>query len=179
MFDRTPEFRQCIRELQASMPPKLPKKPRRSGPSANEEEQLNKVTSSAYMHDAYNIASLRDLVFIALLTWLQLRHVQSLTRVLAVIKRPYLNVEVNELASTRDSNAVVDLMADVAALASLKYLTSQQRDQVDLQAKMIISKCAERVRAMEQVERSEHIFYMSFIPLNDRSPQRASQFADQ
>jgi syntaxin 18 len=74
--------------------------------------------------------------------------------VLAVIKRPYLNVEVNDIVPARDAGAVVDLMADGTALASLKRLSSQQRDQVDLQAKMIITRCAERVRAMEQLEKS-------------------------
>lgn len=50
-------------------------------------------------------------------------------------------------------------MAGGATLASLKHLSSQQRDQVDLQAKMIITKCAERVRTMEQVEKSKYQSY--------------------
>lgn len=99
-----------------------------------------------------------------ILTLLKLRHIQALTRVLAVIKRPYLNVEVNELLSLKDASSVVDLMEDGAQLASLKHLTSQQRDQVDLQAKMIISRCAERVRAMEQVEKSKKHCFLA-IPI--------------
>lgn len=135
--DRTEEFRHCIREFQASSPSKLPRKQSRNGHGAQADEQLSKATAIAYMQDAYTI----------------LKHIQALTRVLAVIKRPYLNVEVNDMVSSRDSAAVVDLMADGSALASLKHLSSQQRDQVDLQAKMIITKCAERVRGMEQVEK--------------------------
>jgi syntaxin 18 len=33
-------------------------------------------------------------------------------------------------------------------------MTNEERDQVDLQARLIISKCAERVKSMEVVETS-------------------------
>jgi hypothetical protein len=51
-----------------------------------------------------------------------------------------------------------DLGGDEEALASLKYMSNQERDQVDLQAKTILSRCAERVKEMEQIERStQHV----------------------
>ncbi|CAG7848448.1 SubName: Full=Related to syntaxin 18 {ECO:0000313/EMBL:CCA71220.1} [Serendipita indica DSM 11827] len=138
MFDRTPEFRQCLQDVQATLNIHNASKPRKPATSPERNDQLSRATASAYMQDAYTI----------------LRHIQALSKVLAVIRRPYLNVEVNDMVSTRDASAVVDLMTDGASLGALKYLTSQQRDQVDLQAKMIISRCAERVRAMEQVEQN-------------------------
>ena len=155
--DRTPEFRQYVRDFQTSLSPNTPKKPRRSNHGAHENEQLSRATSVAYMQDAYTIVNIwivgsRD----SLLTNPQLKHIQALTKVLAVIKRPYLNVEANDMVTARDSGAVVDLMADGITLGSLKRLSSQQRDQADLQAKMIITQCAERVRAMEQVEKSSY-----------------------
>lgn len=58
------------------------------------------------------------------------------------------------MVSVRESSTVVDIVADSDKLAALRYLSSHQRDQVDLQAKMIISRCAERVRTMEEVEKS-------------------------
>jgi syntaxin 18 len=59
------------------------------------------------------------------------------------------------MVSARNASTVIDITSDSEKLAVLKHLTSPQRDQVDLQAKMIISRCADKVRAMEQVEKSE------------------------
>jgi syntaxin 18 len=155
MVDRTLEFRQYIRDSQAFLSPNTPIKPRRSGQGKHEDDQLSRATSIAYMQDAYTIVSICNMDLInELLNKLQLKHIQALTKVLAIIKRPYLNVEANDMVSARDAGAVVDLMADGTALASLKRLSGQQRDQVDLQAKIIITRCAERVRAMEQLEKS-------------------------
>jgi syntaxin 18 len=153
--DRTPEFRQCIRDSQALLPQNTTTKPRRSSHGKHEDDQLNRATAVAYMQDAYTIVNICSINSRnGLLNKSQLKHIQALTKVLAVIKRPYLNVEVNDMVSARDAGAVVDLMTDGAVLASLKRLSGQQRDQVDLQAKMIITRCAERVRAMEQLEKS-------------------------
>ncbi|KAG8829511.1 hypothetical protein FRC17_006483 [Serendipita sp. 399] len=136
-LDRTAEFRELLREIQASIPPKLPTKARRRNASPDKNDQLSRATAAAYMQDAYTI----------------LKHIQALSKILTLIKRPYLNVELNDLVSSRDATAVIDLMSDGASLATMKHLSSHQRDQVDLQAKMIITRCAERVRSMEQVEK--------------------------
>ncbi|PVG03615.1 hypothetical protein CPB86DRAFT_822160 [Serendipita vermifera] len=138
MVDRTSEFRDCIRHIQASLPSNLPKKPRRTGLSTKDGDQLSRVTASAYMQDAYTI----------------LKHIQNLARALSLIKRPYLNVEANDMVSARNASTVIDITLESEKLAILKHLTSQQRDQVDLEAKMIISRCADKVRAMEQVEKN-------------------------
>ncbi|KAG8823614.1 hypothetical protein FRC19_003457 [Serendipita sp. 401] len=137
-LDRTAEFRELLRNLQTSIPPNILTKARRRNASPDKNDQLTKATATAYMQDAYTI----------------LRHIQALAKMLALIKRPYLNVEVNDLVSSRDATTVIDLMTDGASLSTMKHLSSHQRDQVDLQAKMIITRCAERVRSMEQVEKN-------------------------
>jgi syntaxin 18 len=61
------------------------------------------------------------------------------------------------MISVREANSIIDIIADSDKMATQRYLSSHQRDQVDLQAKMIISRCAERVRAMEGVEKSTYM----------------------
>ena len=73
---------------------------------------------------------------------------------LTLIRRPYLNIDGNEFLAIRQTVRAFDLGGDEEGLASLKYMSNQERDQVDLQAKTILSRCAERVKEMEQIEKS-------------------------
>lgn len=58
MVDRTPEFRQCIRDSQALLPPNIPIKPRRGGQGKHEDDQLSRATAVAYLQDAYTIVNI-------------------------------------------------------------------------------------------------------------------------
>lgn len=77
---------------------------------------------------------------------------------LTLIRRPYLSIDGSEFITLRQTAQAFDLGGDEEALASLKYMSNQERDQVDLQAKTILSRCAERVKEMEQIERrTQHV----------------------
>lgn len=73
---------------------------------------------------------------------------------LALVRRPYLNVDGNDLLASRNSSRSIDLGGGEDTLSSLKTMSNQERDQVDLQAKVILSRCADRVKEMEQLEKS-------------------------
>lgn len=37
----------------------------------------------------------------------------------------------------------------------VKYLSNEERDQIDLQVRMILARCAQKVRDMEELEKRE------------------------
>ncbi|EJD53712.1 hypothetical protein AURDEDRAFT_53568 [Auricularia subglabra TFB-10046 SS5] len=79
----------------------------------------------------------------------QLNHITNMTRMLAAIRRPYLNVEAHARPS---SGRALDLSAP-DAWSGIKHLSNDERDQIDLQARVVLSKCADRVKEMEAAEK--------------------------
>lgn len=70
------------------------------------------------------------------------------------MRRPYLNVDSNNhfrpAAATRNLD-MNDMNSD--AWAGIKSLTNAERDQLDLQANVILTKCAQRVRELELLDK--------------------------
>ena len=74
---------------------------------------------------------------------------------LANIRKPYLNVNshATPLSHHKSRN---DVLGDSSQLwAGIRHLTNAERDQIDLQSRLILTRCAERVKEMESLEKSE------------------------
>ncbi|KAI9462536.1 hypothetical protein F5148DRAFT_1016206 [Russula earlei] len=89
-----------------------------------------------YMKEAYTI----------------LQHTTSLTRMLSTVRRAYLDVHARQPPVTRQAVRAFDTNS-VDALADIKYFTNTERDQIDIQARKILARCAERVHDMETLEK--------------------------
>ncbi|KAF8639819.1 hypothetical protein AX17_001076 [Amanita inopinata Kibby_2008] len=95
--------------------------------------QLNKN----YVSEAYNV----------------LNHINTLTRMLASIRKPYLAVEARGSSSVQHASRNLDFREENDAWSNVRYLTNQERDQIDIQTRVILSRCADRVREMEALEK--------------------------
>ncbi|KAJ3573864.1 hypothetical protein NP233_g2149 [Leucocoprinus birnbaumii] len=73
---------------------------------------------------------------------------------LSSIRKAYLNIDTRAPLS-RQGSRKIDFTSENGEVAwnSLRYLTNEERDQIDLQARVILSKCAERVKEMEILEK--------------------------
>ena len=84
----------------------------------------------------------------------QLAHIMTLSRMVVSIRKPYLNVDARHPPMFRQGTRNIDLGgSDQQAWANIKHLTNEERDQIDLQARVILSRCAERIREMEALEK--------------------------
>ncbi|TDL29434.1 hypothetical protein BD410DRAFT_709616 [Rickenella mellea] len=93
--------------------------------------------SREYLKEAYNV----------------LNHINNLTRMLSSIRKPYLNVDSDTNPLSRPSTSKLDLSSSEQGWSSIRHLTNEERDQIDLQARVILSKCANRVKDMETLEK--------------------------
>ena len=91
----------------------------------------------------------------------------TLSRMLTSIRKPYLNVDARHPPLFRQTSRNLDLGgSDQQAWANIKHLTNEERDKIDLQARVILSRCAERIREMEALEKRAcplyHVPHISF-----------------
>lgn len=84
----------------------------------------------------------------------QLGHIKTLSGLLSSIRRAYLNVDSQPSTSRASTSRPLDLSSS-SSLSSLKSLTNEERDQIDLQARVILSQCADRVTKLERLENGE------------------------
>ena len=84
---------------------------------------------------------------------MKLGHIDELHKMLKSIRRAYLDVG-SESSFVRQTPRTLDLGRADQSWSNVRHMTNEERDQVDLQARLIISKCAERIRDMELVEKS-------------------------
>ena len=75
---------------------------------------------------------------------------------LANIRKPYLNVDSRTTPMTRQTPRNLDFSNADPAWAGIRYLTNQERDQIDLQARVILTRCSDRVKEMEALEKRVH-----------------------
>lgn len=84
----------------------------------------------------------------------QLKSINNVAGLLTSIRRAYLNVEAAQNTLVRPIPRSLDLGATSAeAWASIKYLNNEQRDAIDLHARNVFSRCADRVKEMEAIEK--------------------------
>ncbi|KAH7105637.1 hypothetical protein BKA62DRAFT_398113 [Auriculariales sp. MPI-PUGE-AT-0066] len=81
-----------------------------------------------------------------------LKHVNDLGRLLSAVRRPYLNVDAHGAHVRALGEHGLDL-SRAEGWAGIKHLSNDERDQIDLHARVVLSKCAERVRDMERIEK--------------------------
>jgi syntaxin 18 len=72
---------------------------------------------------------------------------------LASIRKPYLNVETREPLLSQRVTRNIDLDGGKDTWANIRYLTNEERDQIDIQARVIFSRCADRIKEMEALEK--------------------------
>lgn len=77
---------------------------------------------------------------------------------LAAVRKAYLNVDARSPPLQRHAVRNIDLAgSDQQSWASIKHLTNEERDQIDLQARVILSRCSERIRELEALEKRESV----------------------
>ena len=102
------------------------------------------------MKEAHTIVSHSLLLFTVLTRGEKLQQVAFLTRMLAAVRRAYLDVHARIPPVTRQvglDTTNVDTWTDI------KYFTNSERDQIDVQAQNILTRCADRVHDMETLEK--------------------------
>ncbi|OBZ76630.1 Syntaxin-18 [Grifola frondosa] len=131
---RTSEFRQILKEQQNAVPEA---KRRRSSKRPNTDTQREGSLNKEYLAEAYVI----------------LNHITTLTRMLSSIRKPYLNLDSRSPPLLRQMPRTIDIASTDQSWSNIRHLTNEERDQIDLQARVILSRCADRVREMEALEK--------------------------
>jgi len=74
---------------------------------------------------------------------------------LANIRVPYLNVDSRTSSLSRQASRNFDLneASSSSSWANIRHLTNEERDQIDLQARVILTRCSDRVKEMEALEK--------------------------
>ncbi|KAJ7095290.1 snare protein syntaxin 18/UFE1 [Mycena belliarum] len=128
--DRTHDFRQAIRQKDNELHTSKRRKTTKQYNGTERDSHFGKE----YVAEAYVI----------------LNHITTLTRMLANIRRPYLNVDSRP---GRQPSRNLDLEVSDQSWAAIRHLSNQERDQVDLQARVILTRCADHVKEMEALEK--------------------------
>jgi syntaxin 18 len=82
----------------------------------------------------------------------KLQQVVFLTRMLAAVRRAYLDVHARIPPVTRQVGRALDT-TNVDTWTDIKYFTNSERDQIDVQAQNILARCADCVHDMETLEK--------------------------
>jgi syntaxin 18 len=93
----------------------------------------------------------------------QLNHIGTLTRMLSSIRKPYLSVDAHAVSLSRHGSHTIDLSDSTKSWSGIRYLTDEERDQVDLQARVVLTRCADRVKEMEKLEKRAVCFSPLFL----------------
>ncbi|KXN83713.1 Syntaxin-18 [Leucoagaricus sp. SymC.cos] len=136
-LDRTDDFRGAVEAKRTTIPEA--KRHKFSRPRQDGERGVQAGMGKEYLSEAYKI----------------LHHINTLSQMLANIRKPYLNVDARTTPLSRQASKNLDFTGEggEANWASIRYLKNEERDQIDLQARVILSKCADRVKEMEILEK--------------------------
>ncbi|EJD01429.1 uncharacterized protein FOMMEDRAFT_126341 [Fomitiporia mediterranea MF3/22] len=134
--DRTPQFREIV--AKSSLPDA---KRRKTGKAAkrgrDESDEAQTLLNKEYMREAYNI----------------LNHINNLSRMLSSIRRAYLAVDSTSSSFLRQPSRALEFDGSEQSWSSIRHLTNEERDQIDMQARIILSKCADRVKQLEALDK--------------------------
>lgn len=136
---RTLEFRDLVREKEKEIPDAKRRKLSRSAKrTPDEQNDVQVALNKEYIAEGYNI----------------LKHINMLSRMLVSIRKPYLSVDSRNPPLLRHGSRNIDLSgSDQQSWANIKHLTNEERDQIDLQARVILSRCSDRIKEMEALEK--------------------------
>ncbi|KAI0375733.1 hypothetical protein BV20DRAFT_984706 [Pilatotrama ljubarskyi] len=136
-ISRTTEFRELVREKERDIPEakrrKLSRPSKRSTPESERLETLNRE----YVKEAYVV----------------LNHISTLARMLASVRKAYLNVDSRSPPMLRPTNRTINIAGENQSWSDIRNLTNEERDQIDLQARVILSRCKDRVAQLEELEK--------------------------
>jgi syntaxin 18 len=76
---------------------------------------------------------------------------------LTSVRKAYLNVDSRTNPLSRQGSRTLDFSEGEAAWSSIRHLTNEERDQIDLQARVILQRCSTRVKEMEALEKRAYI----------------------
>ncbi|KIJ56645.1 hypothetical protein M422DRAFT_197706 [Sphaerobolus stellatus SS14] len=131
-LNRTQEFRRVVEEKRKSI---IPNQPKRRSRYHDERNAL--LSSKDFASEASTI----------------LNHINTLSHMLSSLRRPYLNVEAGSSSFARQPVRNLDLGGSSDQWSSIRYLSNEERDQIDLQARLVLSRCADKVKEMESLEK--------------------------
>ncbi|KAF5317915.1 hypothetical protein D9611_014519 [Ephemerocybe angulata] len=135
--DLTADFRQVVQEKQRDIPEaKRRKLDHPKSPSTSQDTSGGTLAGKEYISEAYTV----------------LNHINTLTRMLASIRKPYLNVDSRTTPLSRQGSRNLDFNEGEAAWSNIRHLSNEERDQIDLQARVILQRCSTRVKEMEALE---------------------------
>jgi syntaxin 18 len=72
---------------------------------------------------------------------------------LSSVRKPYLSVDAHAVPLLRQDSHTFDLSDSGKSWSGIRHLTDEERDQIDMQARVILSRCADRVKEMEALEK--------------------------
>lgn len=153
--DRTADFRNFIREKKLTIPDAKRRKPVRFNQSDAALAGQGHFEKE-YLSEAYIVVSCWIFVPRSRCSCNQLNHINTLTRMLANIRKPYLNVDTRTTPMSRQAPSNIDFGGADPLWAGIRYLTNEERDQIDLQARVILTRCSDRVKEMEALEKRVH-----------------------
>jgi len=133
----------------------------------------------AYMKEANTIVSHVLLLFTLLTRDEKLKQVASLSRMLAAVRRAYLDVHARIPPVARQVGRALDT-SSVDTWTDIKYFTNAERDQIDVQAQNILARCADRVHDMETLEKraprpSSPTYLIALLNLSTDRAERVAQ----
>lgn len=71
---------------------------------------------------------------------------------LAHIRKPYLNLD--SRPTRQGTSRTLDLgNSSDESWSTIRHLTNEERDQIDLQARVVLTRCSDRVKQMEALEK--------------------------
>ncbi len=73
---------------------------------------------------------------------------------LVSVRKAYLNVDSRSPPMLRPTSRTIDIVGGDQSWGDLRHLTNEERDQIDLQARVILSRCKDRVAQLEDLEKS-------------------------
>ncbi|KAM6495970.1 snare protein syntaxin 18/UFE1 [Amanita muscaria] len=156
-FNRTADFKDALIEKENDIPKAKRKKLKKK--SETQLDELGQLGKN-YLEEAYNVLS----------------HINTLTWMLATIRKPYLNIDAREPPLAQRAARSLDLDEGKDTWANIRYLTNEERDQIDIQARVILSRCADRVKEMEALEkRRSELVAKKKNPLTRFLPSRLRQ----
>lgn len=181
-IDITREFRQAVQEKQRDIPEgKRRKLDHKRSPSSAQDG--TGVAGKEYINEAYTVVRPFFTVYVDPEThdlnlgtffFFQLNHINTLTRMLTSVRKAYLNVDSRISPLSRQGSRTLDFSEGEAAWSNIRHLTNEERDQIDLQARVILQRCSTRVKEMEALEKRA---YLPFDCLYLRVVLIASRFA--
>ncbi|THH33675.1 hypothetical protein EUX98_g561 [Antrodiella citrinella] len=156
--DRTTEFRQTLTEARSNVPEA--KRRKLSGRAAENQRGKSDPLNKEYLAEAYNV----------------LNHITTISRMLTTIRKPYLAVDTRNTSLLRQQTRTIDIGGPDQAWANIRHLTDHERDQIDLQARVVLSRCSERVKDLEALEQKRAEMVASKVnPLTRFLPARLRQ----